>query len=158
MHFPPPCISPRKQQISQASPWELALCLSAMWPQRSRRQNPTLPVCRLAHQDHWQATGHARQSCPCLSSHSPRVSPGYPVLCRRQSQRGPSPWHVSWMECSYWHHGEPRRSAICISTIEGKPWVSLISQLVKNPPAMQETLVQVAAHSSILGLPLWLSW
>ena len=46
---------------------------------------------------------------------------------------------------------------------------SLIAQLVKNPAAMQETLVQFlgqedvlekgqATHSSILGLPLWLSW
>ena len=45
---------------------------------------------------------------------------------------------------------------------------SLIVQLVKNPPAMQETSVQFlswedplekgkGAHSSILGLPLWLS-
>ena len=50
-------------------------------------------------------------------------------------------------------------------------WVgaSLIAQLVKNLPAMQETLVQFlgwedtlekgqATHSSILGIPLWLSW
>ena len=48
-------------------------------------------------------------------------------------------------------------------------WASLVAQLVKNPPAMQETLVQfldwedllekgTATHSSILGLPLWLSW
>ena len=47
--------------------------------------------------------------------------------------------------------------------------VSLIAQLVKNPPAMQETQVRVlgledplekgqATHSSILGLHLWLSW
>ena len=45
---------------------------------------------------------------------------------------------------------------------------SLIAQLVKNLPAVQETLVQFlgwedlekgyAAHSSILGLPSWLSW
>ena len=46
---------------------------------------------------------------------------------------------------------------------------SLIVQLAKNPPAMQETLVQFlpwedplekgqATHSSILGVPLWLSW
>ena len=46
---------------------------------------------------------------------------------------------------------------------------SLIAPLVKNPPAMQETLVQFlgqedplekgqATHSSILGLPSWLSW
>ena len=45
---------------------------------------------------------------------------------------------------------------------------SLIAQLVKNPPAMQETLVRFlgwedplekgqATHSSILVLPLWLS-
>ena len=46
---------------------------------------------------------------------------------------------------------------------------SLIAQLVKNLPAMQETPVLFlgqedplekgkATHSSILGLPLWLSW
>ena len=46
---------------------------------------------------------------------------------------------------------------------------SLVSHLVKNPPAMQETLVWFlgredplekgqATHSSILGLPWWLSW
>ena len=46
---------------------------------------------------------------------------------------------------------------------------SLVAQLVKNLPAMQETLVQFlgqedplekgwATHSSVLGLPLWLSW
>ena len=46
---------------------------------------------------------------------------------------------------------------------------SLIVQLVNNLPAMQETLVRflgwedpleegLATHSSILGLPLWLSW
>ena len=49
------------------------------------------------------------------------------------------------------------------------PWAFLIAQLVKDPPAKQETLVQFlgqedplkkgyAIHSSILGLPLWLSW
>ena len=46
---------------------------------------------------------------------------------------------------------------------------SLGAQLVKNPLAMQETLVRFLSwedplekgktiHSSILGLPLWLSW
>ena len=46
---------------------------------------------------------------------------------------------------------------------------SLVAQLVKNPPAMQETMVRFlgqedllekgrATHSSILGLPWWLSW
>ena len=45
---------------------------------------------------------------------------------------------------------------------------TVIAQLVKNSPAMQETLVRFlgwedllekeqATHSSILGLPLWLS-
>ena len=45
----------------------------------------------------------------------------------------------------------------------------LVAQLVKNPPAMQETPVRFlgledplekgwATHSSIHGLPLWLSW
>ena len=48
-------------------------------------------------------------------------------------------------------------------------WASLIAQLVKNLPAMQETLVRFlgqedllekgqAVHSSILWLPWWLSW
>ena len=48
-------------------------------------------------------------------------------------------------------------------------WASLLVQLVKNPPAMQETSVRFlgqedplekgqATHSSILGLPWWLSW
>ena len=48
-------------------------------------------------------------------------------------------------------------------------WASLIAPLVKNPPAMQETPVQFLGqedllekgytiHSSILGLPLSLSW
>ena len=46
---------------------------------------------------------------------------------------------------------------------------SLVAQLVKNPSAMEETLVLflgwedplekgTATHSRILGLPLWLSW
>ena len=46
---------------------------------------------------------------------------------------------------------------------------SLTAQLVRNPPSMQEIPVQFlcredllekgqATHSSILGLPLWLSW
>ena len=46
---------------------------------------------------------------------------------------------------------------------------SMIAQLVKNPPAMQETPVRFlgsedplekgkATHSSVLGLLLWLSW
>ena len=46
---------------------------------------------------------------------------------------------------------------------------SLIAQLVKNPPAIQETRARSlggkdplekkwATHCSILGLPLWLSW
>ena len=46
---------------------------------------------------------------------------------------------------------------------------SLVAQLVKNPPAMQETLVRFlgqedplekgkTTHSSILGFPWWLSW
>ena len=48
-------------------------------------------------------------------------------------------------------------------------WASLVVQLVKNPSAMQETLVPFlgqevplekgwATHSSVLGFPWWLSW
>ena len=53
----------------------------------------------------------------------------------------------------------------------GYAWwgASLVAQLVKNEPAMQETLVRFlgqenplekgsATYSSILGLPWWLSW
>ena len=60
---------------------------------------------------------------------------------------------------------------VCIVKAMVFPAVSmtyqLMIQLVKNPPAMQETPVQFledllekgsATHSSILGLPLWLSW
>ena len=46
---------------------------------------------------------------------------------------------------------------------------SVVAQMIKNLPAMQETQVQslsqknplekgMAIHSSILGLPWWLSW
>ena len=48
-------------------------------------------------------------------------------------------------------------------------WASLVAQLVKNLPAVQETLVQFlgqedslekrqAIHSNILGHPWWLRW
>ena len=47
--------------------------------------------------------------------------------------------------------------------------ILIITELVKNPPIMQETTVRFlgwedllekgwVTHSSILGLPLWLSW
>ena len=47
-----------------------------------------------------------------------------------------------------------------------KWWASLVAQLVKNLPAMQETPVQFLGqedplekgHSSILRLPWWLRW
>ena len=53
---------------------------------------------------------------------------------------------------------------LCLKVFTG----SLVAQLVKNPPAMQEIWVQSlgwgdllvkgqATHSSILGLPLWLT-
>ena len=52
------------------------------------------------------------------------------------------------------------------STLVG---ASLVAQMVKNLPAMQETSVQslgqedplekeMATHSNILGLPCWLRW
>ena len=61
------------------------------------------------------------------------------------------------------------RSAGSNFSIGENYWASLIAWFVKNPPAMQETPVQFlgqedplekgwATHSSILGLPLWLSW
>ena len=55
------------------------------------------------------------------------------------------------------------------SSGQSEKGVSLIAQLVKSPPAIQETPVQFLGcedslekrydiHSNILGLPLWLSW
>ena len=48
-------------------------------------------------------------------------------------------------------------------------WASLVTQLIKNPPAMRETPVHFLGredplemgqdtHPSVLGLPWWLSW
>ena len=71
------------------------------------------------------------------------------------SQQGDSkqslPWEPSAFQCLLKTHS------------------SLTAQLVKNPPAMQETPDQFpgredpletgkATHSNILGLPWWLSW
>ena len=51
---------------------------------------------------------------------------------------------------------------------KAKIGASLVAQLVKNPPVMQDILVQFLGWedplekdrllSSVLGLPLWLSW
>ena len=57
----------------------------------------------------------------------------------------------------------------CLITFLLFNWASLVAQLVKDLPAMLETWVQslgwedllekgMATHSSILGLPWWLSW
>ena len=57
----------------------------------------------------------------------------------------------------------------CCVFLMNWPLCYYVAQLVKNLPAMQETLVRFlgredplekgkATHSSILGLPLWLSW
>ena len=61
------------------------------------------------------------------------------------------------------------RSDTQIHGVRGKTGASLTAQLVKNPPAIQETPVPFlswedplekgwATHSSILSLPWWLSW
>ena len=60
-------------------------------------------------------------------------------------------------------------SLLLFYSIQDLNLASLIAQLVKNLTAMQVTLVRFlgqedplekgkASHSSILGLPLWLSW
>ena len=64
---------------------------------------------------------------------------------------------------------KPREKVISSLADPASPWASLIAQLVKNLPAIQETLVRFlgwddllekgqATHSSILRLPLWLGW
>ena len=65
--------------------------------------------------------------------------------------------------------GSGRSSGEGIGYLFQYSWTSLVAELVKNPPAVRETWVRTlgwedplekgwATHSSILGLPLWLSW
>ena len=65
-------------------------------------------------------------------------------------------------------HKKEQNNAIC-SNIDGPRGTPLMAQLVKNLPAVQEGPVQFlgqedplekgqVTHSSILGLPWWLSW
>ena len=62
-----------------------------------------------------------------------------------------------------------QKSKLRFSVMTGIDWASLIAQLVKNSLARQETLVGFlgredplekgkTTHSSILGVPWWLSW
>ena len=59
--------------------------------------------------------------------------------------------------------------SLLFNTLSRLVMASLIAQVVKNPPGMKEIPVHFlgqedplakgkATHSSILGLPLWLSW
>ena len=59
------------------------------------------------------------------------------------------------------------RVCVCVCVLDRESF--LIAQLLKNPPAMQETPVhflgqedalekEQATHYSIVGLPWWLSW
>ena len=61
-----------------------------------------------------------------------------------------------------------RHVQTAIFKMSNQHWASLIAQLVKNPPVMQETLIRFlgwedplekgeATSSSILRFPLWLS-
>ena len=104
--------------------------------------------------DEWQSLSYVQLlASPWTIAHQAPLSMGF---FRQEHWSGlpfPSPtgWQASWI------------------TIQLRPKVSLVAQLVKNLPAVQETLVQFlgqeyplekgeATHSSILGLPLWLSW
>ena len=71
-------------------------------------------------------------------------------------------WHMLISLISFLTHFTP--TLYSVMYICHTSWASLVAQLVKNPPAMQETLVQflgqgdalekgLATHSSILGLP-----
>ena len=73
-----------------------------------------------------------------------------------------SPWRL-------WGQRGWERGAFRFVRLHAYVWASLIAQLVKSPPAMQETLVKFlgredllekgkATHSCILELPWWLSW
>ena len=117
------------------------------------------------------------------------------VLAGEQKVKGDCPHPPNLIQCGRWSvtsvnetgpclGGSPRfvRNRDTISKQNGKSgletplcqglsfaWASLVAQMVKNLPEMQETPVQslgqedplekdMAIHSSTLGLPLWLSW
>ena len=79
-----------------------------------------------------------------------------------------------WKQCQISFSWAPRSLQMVTTAIKLKDacsleGASLVAQLVKNLPAMQETPVQFlgredplekgkSIHSSILGLPRWLSW
>ena len=74
--------------------------------------------------------------------------------------------HCEGLLTLFWLNRETLYIFICFIFY---PLYSLVAQLVKNPPTIQETPVRFlgqedplrkgyAAHSSIPGLPLWLSW
>ena len=73
---------------------------------------------------------------------------------------------ILMMSQNAWSHGGYK----CDNKVSpSEKLASLIALLVKNPPAMRETLIRLlgqedllekgqATHSSVFGLPLWLSW
>ena len=107
------------------------------------------------------ASAHA-QSCPILCSLMNCSPPGSFVRGSFQARI------LEWVAISYPRGLNKLLKNHWLSFIRNS-WASLIAQLVKNPPAMQETTVRFlgwedllekgqATHSSILGLPWWLSW
>ena len=95
-----------------------------------------------------------------------------PLPCRQilyQWSHQGSPKILEWVAYPFSRGSSQPRSQTKVSCIAGDFFASLIAQLVKNPPAMQETPVpflgredllenRYATDSSILGLHLWLSW
>ena len=88
------------------------------------------------------------------------------------NETGPLPWRLSQV-CEEERHGLKTEWKVWLRDTALPraefPWASLVAQMVKNLPEMQETPVQslgqedplekdMATHSSTLGLPLWLSW
>ena len=79
---------------------------------------------------------------------------------------------LEWVAISFSKGSSPPKDQTHVFCIGRKilyHWASLVAQLVKNPPVMQETLVLflgqedplekgMATRSNILGLPLRLSW
>ena len=77
-------------------------------------------------------------------------------------------WRIPWTEEPGRSESEPvHAESDMTEQLTLSLWVSLVAQLVKNLPAMQETVAQFlgqedtlekgqAIHSSILGFPRWL--
>ena len=145
---------------SQSLPQKLTWGEGGLWGRHPGQRVLHSGSCR------W-ALGGASQADPLVSA-SPQPPPARMVLLVALHKAGQSctgrggGWR-GWTAPACSQH--PRAPRLGSET----SWASLVAQLVKSPPAVQETPVWSldredplekgqATHSSVLGLPWWLSW